>query len=118
MSVLIAIVLGFASGVFLRSLFFFGWEPVIFVLILAALFGAAGFLKPRRGGGLGAVLGAAGFLKPRRVYALGAAFFLLAMFGMVRASLADTPLPDAFLRDLKHRVSYEGVVVAGPDGRG
>src|SRR3989338_7843471 len=99
MSVLIAIVLGFASGVFLRSLFFFGWEPVIFVLILAALFGAAGFLKPRRG------------------YALGAAFFLLAMFGMVRASLADTPLPDAFLRDLKHRVSYEGVVVADPDVR-
>ena len=99
MSVLIAIVSGFASGVFLRSLLFFSWEPIVFVLILAALCGAFAFLKPRL------------------AYSLGAAFCLFAVFGMVRADVADTPLPDVFASQLRHRVSYEGVVVADPDVR-
>lgn len=99
MSVLIAIVSGFASGVFLRSLLFFSWEPIVFVLILAALCGAFAFLKPRL------------------AYSLGAAFCLFAVFGMVRADVADTPLPDVFASQLRHRVSYEGVVTADPDVR-
>jgi len=99
MSLLIAITGGFASGVFLRSLFIFGWAPIIFVLILAALFSAAAFWKPRL------------------VYSLGAAFCLLVAFGMVRATIADTEPPDAFMRDVKHRVSYDGVVIADPDVR-
>ncbi|MFA5942340.1 MAG: ComEC/Rec2 family competence protein [Candidatus Paceibacterota bacterium] len=99
MEILIAIVMGFASGVFLRSLFIFGWSPIIFILIIAAIFGAASFLKPRR------------------AYTLGAAFCLFIAFGMLRAAIVDTPAPDAFMRDVKHRVSYTGVVVGDPDVR-
>lgn len=99
MSLLISIVGGYASGVFLRSLFIFQWEPVVFVLLLAAL------------------LSAAAFLKPRLVYSLGAVFCLFVALGMVRATVADTEPPDAFMRDLKHRVSYEGVVISDPDVR-
>ena len=100
MSLLVAIVSGFASGVFLHSLFYFSWEVVAFVLILAVLFG-------------GAIL----FAESRRVYSLAAVFLLCVAFGMVRSAVADTPAPEAFMRDSKHRVSYEGVVVSDPDVR-
>lgn len=107
MEFLIAIVSGFASGVFLRPLFFFGstslttssLAPTVFALLLFVLFAGAAFLKPRL------------------VYSLGAAFCLFVALGMLRESIADTPLPDTFARDLQHRVSYEGVVVADPDVR-
>lgn len=99
MSFLIVVVFGFASGVFLKSVFSFGWPPIIFILILAALFSAAHFLKPRR------------------AYLLGAVFCFCIALGAGRAALADTPAPDAFLRDIKHRVSYEGIVVGDPDVR-
>lgn len=99
MSVLIVIVSGCASGVFLRSLFYFEWEPVVFVILLAALFSAARFWKPRL------------------AYSLGAIFFLFLALGMVRTMAADTPAPNAFERDIRHRVSYEGVVVSDPDVR-
>lgn len=99
MRVLVAIVFGFASGVFLRSLFVFGWPPIAFVLVLAALFGGARFVTPRL------------------AYSLGAVFCLAVAFGMVRASVADTPLPQAFISDLRHRVAYDGIVVGDPDVR-
>lgn len=99
MGYLVAVVSGFASGVFLRSLFFFSWQPIVFVFLLATLFASAAFLKPRL------------------AYSLGAAFCLFIAFGMMRASLADAPLPDSFVRDLRHRVSYEGIVVSDPDVR-
>lgn len=99
MNMLIAIVSGFASGIFFRSLFYFNWEPIVFILILATLCSAFAFLKPRL------------------AYSLGAVFFVFVALGMVRAMVADTPAPDAFMRDLRHRVSYEGVVVADPDVR-
>ncbi|MSU74298.1 ComEC family competence protein [Candidatus Kaiserbacteria bacterium] len=99
MSMIIAIVGGFASGVFLHSLFLFGWGPIIFVLLLTTL------------------LSAAAFLKPRLAYSLGALFFLFVAFGMVRAGVTDTALPETFTRDLKHRVQYVGVVVGDPDIR-
>lgn len=99
MYVLIAIVSGFASGVFLRSLFFFGWEPIVFILLLAAL------------------LSAAAFMKPRLAYSLGAAFCIFLTLGMLRTPLAATPLPDTFAKDLRHRVSYSGVIVSDPDVR-
>lgn len=100
MSYLLAVVSGFASGVGMRSVFFDSWAPVAFVLLLAALFG-------------GAIL----FAESRRVYSLAAMFCVFMAFGMVRSSVADTPAPEAFMRDLKHRVSYEGVVVGDPDVR-
>lgn len=99
MSALIAVVAGFAGGVFLRSLFFTSWWPMVFIILLAAL---------------GAV---AAFLRPRRAYALGAAFCLCAALGMARAALADTPLPNTFASHVKERVQYEGIVVADPDVR-
>ena len=99
MSALVAVVSGFASGILIRSLFYFGWEPVAFVLLLAAL--CATFA----------------FLRPRRAYTLCAVFFIFIALGMMRAALAETPLSEAFSRDLRHRVSYTGVVVADPDVR-
>jgi competence protein ComEC len=99
MTTLAAIVSGFASGVLLRSIFNFSWEPVVFALLLAGLFAAVAFLKPRV------------------AYTTCAIFCICVALGMVRAALADTSLPDAFARDVRHRVSYEGVVVADPDVR-
>mgnify|MGYP001585595652 CR=1 FL=1 len=99
MRVLIAIVAGFASGVFARSLFYFGWPVIVFVLLLAGLFVGARIRKPRR------------------VYSLAALFFIFVALGAGRAALADTPPPEAFMRDLRHRVQYEGIVVGDPDVR-
>jgi len=99
MSILISVVSGFASGVFLISVFNVGWPVIFFVLIIAAL------------------LSAAAFLKPRRAYSLCAVFLLLTAFGMVRTALIDSSLPYEFVQDLKHRVSYDGIVVSDPDVR-
>lgn len=99
MLALVAVVSGFASGVFLRSLFFSSWPPVMFTLLIAALFAGAAFLKPRF------------------AYSLGAVFCLFVALGMGRAAIADTPAPEAFMRDVRHRVSYQGVVVSDPDVR-
>lgn len=99
MSVPIAIVGGFASGVGARSLLFTNSWPILFIALLAALTGAAMFLIPRR------------------VYALATLFFIFVALGMVRAAVAHTPVPQAFASDLRHRVSYDGVVVGDPDVR-
>ena len=99
MSILIAVVSGFASGVFLRSVFVFHWAPIVFMFLIAAL------------------LSAAAFLKSRRTYLLGALFFIFIALGMTRAIIADTPLPRSFSNQLHHRVSYQGIVVADPDVR-
>jgi competence protein ComEC len=98
--ILITTVGGFVTGIFLRSLFYFGWEVVAFVLILTTIF-----------------IGAIFFAESRRVYSLAALFLLCVAFGMVRSATADTPAPEAFTRDLRHRVSYGGVVVSDPDVR-
>ncbi|HUY62625.1 MAG TPA: ComEC/Rec2 family competence protein [Candidatus Paceibacterota bacterium] len=99
MGLLVALTGGFSSGVALRSIFIFGWPPIVFALFLALLF--AGMRA----------------LMPRRAYAIGAVFCLALALGMLRAAIADTPLPAAFADDLRHRVSYDGVVIADPDMR-
>ena len=99
MSALIAVVGGFASGIFFRSLFFTSWWPVVFILLMVALVGAFAFLKPRRG------------------YSLVAVFLIFSALGMVRSAVAETSLPSVFMSDLKHRVAYEGIVVGDPDIR-
>ena len=96
---LVAVVAGFASGVFLRSVFIFGWPVIIFIFLIAAIFAGARFMKPRL------------------VYSLGAVFFIFVALGMMRAMVADTPLPSSFVSELRHRVSYQGIVVADPDVR-
>lgn len=102
MNFLVSLVFGFASGVFLRSLFSFGWEPVAFVLLLATIL----MVVPSLVEG-----------KPRQVYSLGTLFCILLALGVARTSLTDTPLPKSFASDLRHRVTYEGVVVSDPDIR-
>ena len=99
MSTLVAVVSGFASGIFLRSVFVFGWPVILFIILLTVLFGAAAFVKPRL------------------AYSLGAVFCLFVAFGMIRAFVADSPLPTSFASQLRHRVSYQGVVVSDPDVR-
>lgn len=99
MSILISVVSGFASGIFLRSLFSFSWQPIVFALLLFTLFAVATFLKPRL------------------AYSLGAAFCFCVALGMIRTSFADTPAPATFIKNIRHRVSYEGVVVSDPDIR-
>ena len=99
MTLLVAVVSGFAGGVFVRSLFCESWWPIIFTLLIAGLCG--GF----------------SFLRPRRVYSLVAVFFVFVAFGMMRAGFAEEPLPSSFASEVKRRVSYEGVVVADPDVR-
>ncbi|MFZ1075623.1 MAG: ComEC/Rec2 family competence protein [Minisyncoccia bacterium] len=99
MAPLIAITAGFAGGVFLRSLFVFSWQPAAFAILVAGLFG------------IGLVW------RPRLAYSLGAVFCICLALGMIRATLADTAAPQSFSSELRHRVSYEGVVVADPDVR-
>ncbi|MDB5244439.1 MAG: ComEC/Rec2-related protein [Parcubacteria group bacterium] len=99
MSLLVSICGGFASGVFLRSLFFDSWYLIIFFVFIAAL------------------LGAVTFLKPRQLYVLALLFFLSCSLGMLRTSVTDSPLPQKFATHLKERVAYQGVVVADPDVR-
>ena len=99
MGTLAALTFGFASGLFLRSVVFTSWLPVLFVLMLAVLVGSFAFLKPRR------------------VYSLAALLLLCVVLGVVRSAVADTPAPEAFMRDLRHRVSYDAVVVGDPDIR-
>ena len=99
MPVLIAAVAGFASGVGLRSLFYFGWEVTAFTFLLAALFILARVLTPRQ------------------AYVLGALFFAFAALGMLRMAASEEPLPAAFMADYRKQVRYEGVVVADPDIR-
>ncbi len=97
MRYLAACVLGFASGIFLRSVFIFLWPAILFIFLISA------------------ILFAATFLKPRLAYSLGAIFCIFVAFGMMRAALADSPLPDSFAAQLHQRVSYQGVVAADPE---
>ncbi len=99
MRALVAIVTGFVSGVFLRSLLFTDSAPLIFALFLAV------------------ILAGATFLTARRAYTLGAVFCMFLALGGLRAGLAESPLPNTFLADLKHRVTYDAIVVGDPDLR-
>ncbi len=96
---LVAVVVGFTLGVFLRSLFFTSWWPVLFIVLIAALFGAFAYVRPRL------------------AYSLGVVFCVCVALGVTRAAIADSPLPKSFASDLHHRVTYEGVVVSDPDVR-
>lgn len=99
MAPLLGIVSGFSLGIALRSLFVFGWPVLLFLLIPATL-SALGY-----------------WLKGRPLYLVALLFCIFTFFGMLRASAADTPLPDAFLSALGSRVTYEGIVARDPDIR-
>jgi competence protein ComEC len=99
MALLITIVSGFASGVFLRSLFSYTWEPILFSLLAAALCAVFFYVKPHVTLKLGAI---------------ALCFFAL---GVTRMAFAESPLPSVFTEQLGERVQYEGIVVADPDMR-
>lgn len=99
MSILIYVVSGFATGVFIKSVFNFGWPLIIFTILLSLLFVGATFVKSRR------------------VYVLVAVFCFLSALGMVRTTFSESPLPEVFANQVNHRVSYKGVVVSDPDVR-
>ncbi|MBI4065968.1 ComEC/Rec2 family competence protein [Candidatus Kaiserbacteria bacterium] len=108
---LLAVVSGFASGVFLRSLFFTSWWPIIFILLIATLF----YFVPK----LLLVYEPAPLEREPSSSLMGfaAVFFIFVALGMVRAAVSDTPLPSSFASDIRHRVTYEGIVVSDPDMR-
>ncbi|MDO8408232.1 MAG: ComEC/Rec2 family competence protein, partial [bacterium] len=99
MNILVAIVSGFASGIFLRTVLVAGWPVAAFAFVLAALAGGAAFLVGRMG------------------YKLAALAFIFVALGIGRAALGEGAPPATFAADLRHRVSYEGVVAADPDLR-
>ncbi|MDO8593757.1 MAG: ComEC/Rec2 family competence protein [bacterium] len=111
MRVLIAAVSGFAGGVFVRSLFFESWWPVIFILLIAVII----YFVPK----LLSVYSLAPLENEssNSLTGLAAVFFIFVALGMGRAAIADTPLPASFASDVRHRVSYEGVVISDPDVR-
>lgn len=97
MSGLVAVVLGVGAGIFLYSISPVDWPVVAFVLLVATLFAGAAWLTRRP------------------VYVLAAFFCLSFALGVGRAWVAEGPPPATFLSDVRHRVSYPGVVVADPD---
>src|SRR3989344_6109126 len=111
MIALIAIVSGFASGIFFRSLFFNSWWPVVFILLMVAII----YFVPK----LLSVYSLAPLENESSSSLMGLAvvFLIFVALGMVRSAVADTPLPPSFPGDLKHRVAYEGIVVGDPDIR-
>ena len=99
MSILVALVSGFAGGVFFRSVIFEGAAPFIFALLLGGIFCGAWFLSERR------------------AYTLAAIFCIALALGGWRMAASESPLPQAFVGDLKQRITYEAVVVGDPDLR-
>jgi competence protein ComEC len=99
MNVLLSATAGLVCGIALRSHFEIGWELVLFAAIIAALF-----------------LGAA-FFAPRTAYVLSGIAVLFFGVGLWRMANTDTPPPSAFWRDIRQKISYEGVVAADPDLR-
>lgn len=90
---------GLASGILLRSLFVFDWQPLLFVFLLGLLFATAAFFHTRT------------------PYLLGALFLLSSAVGILRTNVADTPLPQPFATSVGERVSYTGTIVGDPDVR-
>lgn len=99
MGLLLSAVSGFVAGVFLRSVWSFGWQPTMFVVLVSSIFAAAAFLTARR------------------AYTLAVLFCMCLAFGMFRTSLTDSPPPNVFMNHIRHAVSYDGVVVSDPDLR-
>lgn len=99
MSALIAVVIGFSSGVFFRSFFVLEWPTIIFTMLLAFLCGAWYVAASRP------------------AYFLLALFFLGASFGITRTAIADAPPPTFLLQNVGERVTYEASVIGSPDVR-
>lgn len=98
-ALLLAGLLGFASGILCRSFFFFSWPTIGFVLLLAI------------------VVSACRFLRRRTAYLLCGAVLLGCVLGAARVMLVPAAMPDTFLPYIDTEVSLEGTIVAEPDIR-
>jgi competence protein ComEC len=93
------LILGFASGILVRSEYSFGWSSVAFVLLLSFVFF---FLR---------------YSTNASHYTLIGLFVLCAAFGGGRTILAPQKLPDAFVPLIGTEVTLRGTVAADPDIR-
>ena len=109
MTSLVAVVGGFAGGVFVRSLTE-GNAAAVFFVLAAGIFGAFYFFKrhPQHQKSFGA---------GQVFYTLAIAVCLSASLGATRSALSESPLPEHFIAELGERVQYGAVVVADPDVR-
>src|SRR3989338_5125624 len=98
MSILIAIVGGFAGGVFVRSLTN-GWEAAVFFVLAAGIFSIFWYFKKHI------------------FYTLAIMVCLSAALGVARMIVSETPLPASFAAEVGKRMQYDGIVVADPDVR-
>jgi competence protein ComEC len=96
MGALIAVTAGFASGVGLRSLFFISHWELAFLGVLALICSGA-YVANRH---------------PR--YLLIGIAGMAGIVGVLRFELFHTEPPLTFIKDLHHRVAYDGVVVSEP----
>lgn len=96
-TLLLAALIGFAGGILCRSLFFYPWEALLFLALLAAL---SGFVWARH---------------PRLLYLIATVVLLGAFLGSARVMLA--PSSSELLAHIGSETTFEGVVVAEPDLR-
>ena len=98
-SLLVAGLLGFASGILCRSFFFFSWPFLLFMLVVASIFCLAWFLRKRT------------------LYIICAVFVIGSVFGAGRVMLAPSSLPPEFLSLIGSGIELQGTVIAEPDIR-
>lgn len=99
MPLLLAIVGGFAGGIFFASVLPPTISAALFLVVLAG------------------VCSIAAWRTRRFAYVLLAVFFIASALGVGRMLLLQETAPTAFQQDVRHRVSYTGTVVSNPDLR-
>jgi competence protein ComEC len=99
MNALLTLVSGFASGVFLRSLFS---SAGLLAITFLFIFGCAVVAYRWKG---------------METYRLTAIFCAFVVLGSIRMHYAESPLPKLFSEDLRQRVVYTGTVTSDPDIR-
>lgn len=99
-TLLFAGLLGFLSGILCRSFFFFPWQALVFVLLLASILFLAWVMVHRR-----------------ILYLVCAVVLLSAFVGAGRVMLAPSSLPETFASRVGTEIMLEGVVQAEPDIR-
>lgn len=93
-------IIGFSSGIALRSLFDFGLSFAGFLILLGVVLTTIGFLATQR-----------------MVPLVFAVFFLLAGLGVVRMDIADVPRSPVIEQRAGSELTIEGVIVDEPDVR-
>lgn len=98
-SLLVAGLLGFASGILCRSFFFFSLPLLLFMLVIASIFCLTWFFRQRA------------------LYIVCAVFIIGSILGAGRVMLAPSSLPTEFLPLIGSEIELQGIVIAEPDIR-